>query len=160
MDPAGWVLGHSCVDLCSWLAWEDTRMSLCARSRPLPLGEHPHAAVDLACLGSRVPRAVGSGPWQCLWVQEGNTGLSEISWVAVPTRVPERPPKAEMAWRPTRGEHYPGRGSAGQIGGRRLGHLQLASCSLFRQLCLSSFLLSHCDRKNKHSFALPTSAMG
>lgn len=44
--------------------------------------------------------------------------------------------------------------------GWRLGHVQLAPCSLFLQVCLSSFLFSHCDRKNKHSFALPTSAMG
>lgn len=43
---------------------------------------------------------------------------------------------------------------------REAGPSAASSCSPFLQLCLSSFLFSHCDRKNKYPFALPTSAMG
>lgn len=65
MDPAGWLLwslGHSRVDLCSWLAWEDTLMSLHTGTHSPPLGGNPHVAMDSASLRSRNPGAAGLGP--------------------------------------------------------------------------------------------------
>lgn len=51
--------GHSCVDLCSWLGWEDTFMILCSGARPPLLSGNPHVAVDLV--------SKKQGPWNsCL----------------------------------------------------------------------------------------------
>lgn len=77
--------GHSCVDLCSWLGWEDTFMVLCAGARPPLRSGNTHVAVDLVSLRSRGPGTAVLGPGSGRGLRRENAGLPEISRVEVVT---------------------------------------------------------------------------
>lgn len=114
---------------------------------PLPKWGVPCSAENSLSLGSRDPGgAGGSCSWQQLCAQEWKHGF------------PSAPPWGRGADMESR-EIQPGRdgpGDRGWVAQARMGAGLPAgySCDFL------SFLLSHCNRKDKHPFALPTSAMG